>query len=203
MRTEAMGAVALTAAIGLAAMVAFSAPARAADAGNDATARVEASRAMAKAFAQSLQQALQTAIATGGPLAAIEVCNSEAPAIAARQSVEHGAHVSRVSLKPRNPADAPDDWQRAVLTRFNAAAATGEPPAKLETWEVVETDGKPTFRYMRAIPTGEMCLSCHGANIAPELAAKLSELYPGDPARGYAAGDIRGAFSIDQPLAQP
>ncbi|MBL6933600.1 MAG: DUF3365 domain-containing protein, partial [Rhodospirillales bacterium] len=54
---------------------------------------------------------------------------------------------------------------------------------------------------MKAIPTDEKpCLACHGGNISEEVAAKLDDLYPQDKARGYNAGDIRGAFTIRQPM---
>jgi hypothetical protein len=67
--------------------------------------------------------------------------------------------------------------------------------------EFVELDGKNVFRYMKAIPTGEICLNCHGGdNVKPEVEAKLTEFYPDDKARGYSIGDIRGAFSIVQPI---
>jgi len=52
---------------------------------------------------------------------------------------------------------------------------------------------------MKAIPTGEGCLKCHGQNIAPEITAKLKENYPDDKATGFKLGDVRGAFSIIQP----
>jgi hypothetical protein len=56
-------------------------------------------------------------------------------------------------------------------------------------------------RYMKAIPTAaKPCLACHGAKISPEVAAKLDDIYPEDKARGYGAGDIRGAFTIRQPM---
>jgi hypothetical protein len=42
-----------------------------------------------------------------------------------------------------------------------------------------------------------MCLQCHGANIAPPVAAKLAELYPEDQATGFAAGDFRGLFWVE------
>jgi hypothetical protein len=41
-----------------------------------------------------------------------------------------------------------------------------------------------------------MCLGCHGKNIAPEVQAKLDELYPEDQATGFSEGDLRGAFVI-------
>ena len=61
-----------------------------------------------------------------------------------------------------------------------------------------EKDGKRVFRYMKAIPTGALCLNCHGTTLAPEVAAKLHELYPADAATGFNAGDLRGAFTITE-----
>jgi hypothetical protein len=59
---------------------------------------------------------------------------------------------------------------------------------------------KTVFRYMKAIPTAELCVACHGAEIPPDVAAKLEELYPQDKARGFQPGDIRGAFTITRAL---
>ena len=67
-------------------------------------------------------------------------------------------------------------------------------------FETVENNGKKSFRFMKAIPTGEVCLKCHGGNIAPPIRAKLKELYPNDMATGYKLGDVRGAFTITQPM---
>ncbi len=53
---------------------------------------------------------------------------------------------------------------------------------------------------MKAVPTGKVCLSCHGETVAPEVEQKLAELYPDDKARGYKEGDIRGAFVVVKPL---
>ena len=60
-------------------------------------------------------------------------------------------------------------------------------------------DGRRVFRYMKAIGTQPVCTACHGAAIAPGVAAALDDLYPEDRARGFGVGDIRGAFSIVQP----
>jgi hypothetical protein len=53
---------------------------------------------------------------------------------------------------------------------------------------------------MKAIPTAQLCLACHGENIDSITRTRLEKLYPDDQARGYKAGDIRGAFSISQAL---
>ena len=65
---------------------------------------------------------------------------------------------------------------------------------------MVTEGGKSLFRYMKAIPAGELCLTCHGKELAPDLAAKLRELYPDDQATGFSLGEIRGAFTITQPM---
>jgi hypothetical protein len=163
-------------------------------------ARTEAARGVVKAFATELTGRLKQAMETGGPTEAIAVCRTEAPMIAAAQSESSGWEVGRTSLRLRSPDNAPDAWEVAVLEEFAARKAQGQDVAKLERTEIVEADGTRTFRYMKAIPTGEMCTACHGTAIAPEVAASLAELYPEDQATGFAVGDLRGAFTLRQPM---
>ena len=164
----------------------------------DLAPRVEASKAAVMAFASSLKGELQAAMKSGGPVEAIAVCNERAPAIAAAQSAEHNLRVGRTSLKVRNPGNAPDAWERAVLEDFEQRLVAGEDPAQLVRAEVVEGADGREFRFMKAIPTGEVCLACHGKEIRPDVAAKLDELYPQDRARGFEPGDLRGAFTVRQ-----
>lgn len=166
----------------------------------DIEARIAGSRAVAKAFGEDLRTQLVAALKSDGPLAAIEVCNVTAPQIAADQSRDSGWSVGRTSLRLRNPENAPDAWERGVLESFEARKAAGEDPKTLERWEVTESGEGRVFRYMKAIPTAEPCLACHGGDLKPAVAAKLDELYPEDRARGFAIGDIRGAFTIVQPM---
>ncbi len=49
---------------------------------------------------------------------------------------------------------------------------------------------------MKAIPTGPLCLACHGETLAAPVAEKIGELYPADKATGFREGDIRGAFVV-------
>jgi hypothetical protein len=162
--------------------------------------RTAASRAATQAFAGALLGELQAAMAAGGPVAAIEVCSVKAPEIARAQSAATGWTVGRTSLRIRNPANAPDAWERAQLMEFERRQAAGENLATMEVAAVVPADGRPVFRYMKAIPTAEPCLACHGSAVAPDIAARTADLYPEDQARGFAAGDLRGAFTITQPL---
>ena len=157
------------------------------------------SRATVKSFAGSLQGALKGAIQEGGPAHAIPVCNLKAPEIAKGLSVE-GRKVGRTSHRVRNPDNAPDAWEAGILEDFMARAAAGEDLKTMEQTAVVEGAEGPTLRYMKAIPVGEVCLACHGGEIAPEIQARLDETYPEDQATGFALGELRGAFSISKPL---
>ncbi len=163
-------------------------------------ARVAEARSVAKAFLGELKGELAAALEGGGPSAALDVCRRKAPEIAAKHSRETGSRVGRTSLRTRNPANAPDPWERVVLEDFERRAAAGEDPAGLERSEVVGEGGARTFRYMKAIPTGEVCTICHGPDVAPAIREKIREAYPADRATGFRPGEIRGAFTLSRPL---
>ena len=157
-------------------------------------------RGLVKQFGSTLKGQLVDAMKEGGPVNAIEFCNISAPGIAADVAAASHWKVGRTSLKLRSEANTPDAWELKVLKEFEAEKSAGVDPATLEYSEVVEVDGKKSFRYMKAIPTQEACLKCHGATIAPDVEAKLHKLYPNDQARGFNEGDIRGAFTLAKPL---
>lgn len=145
---------------------------------------------------------VQEEIDKGSYHGAIAACNDKAPKMAAAASQQTGWAIRRVSLKNRNPKAVPDAWEQAVLEDFDRRQAAGENPATLEKAEIVTDGGKRTLRYMKALPTQKICLSCHGGDeqISPEVKAKLTELYPKDMATGYTEGRIRGALTVRRPL---
>ncbi|MCK9283086.1 MAG: PAS domain S-box protein [Rhodocyclaceae bacterium] len=73
------------------------------------------------------------------------------------------------SLKPLNPGNAPDAWERSVLRRFERG--------EREIWEISEVDGKPHLRMMRAFIIEKGCLKCHAQ-------------------QGYTLGDVRGGIAV-------
>ena len=161
-----------------------------------ANAQSATAQAAVQAFGAALKGELMQAMQAGGPVNAIEVCNARAPAIAEAVSIEQDVDLYRVSLKPRNPENAPNGWQRDVLVGFEERKAAGEDPAGL-TWQAtVDTPGGREFRYMQAIPTAGLCLNCHGEALAPPVREKIAALYPDDQATGFSEGDIRGAFVV-------
>lgn len=160
----------------------------------------EQARTAVQAFSTTLKAELVAGMQAGGPVAAIEVCHDKAPGIAEAVSLDQGMRLSRVSLKNRNPGNAPNDWQAAVLVDFQERVDSGEDAAGLSWQETVETADGAEYRFMKAIPTGAVCLACHGTALAPEVAARIDDLYPEDKATGFSEGDLRGAFVVTKTL---
>ncbi len=167
---------------------------------NELSAYVASSKQTVGIFAKSLKGTLKAAIKEGGFANGISVCNEKALPIAEKVSKEQGFTIKRISLKNRNPNNAPNDWQKKVLEDFSAKHAKGADLKKMAYAKIVETEGKKQFRFVKAIPTGNLCLKCHGETITPDVEAKLAELYPDDKARGFKLGDLRGAFVITKDL---
>jgi hypothetical protein len=150
-----------------------------------------------KLFGGTLKPELKSALQNGGPAHAIGVCSEKAPEIAKNLSDASGWNIKRVSLKARNSSSAiPDSWEQKVLKQFDERQAKGESAKNMAYSEVV--DGK--YRFMKAQGAGKLCLTCHGAEVKPEVEAALKEKYPDDMARGYSLGQIRGAFSLTKDL---
>ncbi len=158
--------------------------------------RLQASREVVKSFGGQLKGELIGAMQSGGPAAAILVCRDRAPEIAATVAADSGADLGRVGTRVRNPDNAANEWQQAVLDDFAARLQAGEELTGLEYFSAADGGA----RYMKAIGVEGPCLTCHG-DPSGEAAKVLAENYPGDAATGYAPGDLRGAFWVEWPAA--
>ncbi len=161
---------------------------------------ITAARDAANALGAQLKTRLLNAIETGGPIAAIDVCNLEAPEIAANVSDETGLRARRTALRWRNPANAPDDFERTAMESFLSQIETGADPATLELAEIVTGPQGRQLRYMKPIMTGGPCILCHGTDISDEVKTAILARYPDDQATGFAPGEFRGAFTITKDL---
>lgn len=162
------------------------------------------SRALADQLMGELKTELGAAMQRGGPVAAIGVCKTRAPEIASRLSAASGAEVGRTALRVRNPANAPDELERAVLEQFAAELAVAkEPPANPPeaVFELRAARGIE-HRYMRAIPMQPLCVACHGKTIAPDLTAAIRKDYPDDAATGFEPGQLRGGVTVVWPAGR-
>ena len=150
-----------------------------------------------KAFTTELKGELVTAIKTKGLSHAVNVCKEKAPEIAQSLSTD-GWTVGRTSLKTRNHKNVPDQWETQILQTFDADLKSGTPASSLAASNINEE----AFRFMKAIPTGQVCLACHGQQVDPELMKTIQDNYPKDTATRFTLEDIRGAFTLTKELSE-
>ncbi|MFA5939974.1 MAG: DUF3365 domain-containing protein [Sinimarinibacterium sp.] len=162
-------------------------------------ARLIESRALVATLGSELRDALTGAIKSDGPARAISVCQFEAPAIAARIG-RADVRVGRTALRVRNPGNAADVDQRRILSDFERRLAAGEAPDGIEQFDQTYKGGA---RYMKAIVTQPMCVTCHGPTLAPEVATVIKSRYPDDEAVGFTPGSLRGAFVVEWRASEP
>ncbi|MEW6648014.1 MAG: diguanylate cyclase [Pseudomonadota bacterium] len=106
------------------------------------------------------------------------------PAYMTRQLTDVVAELSQLrlhltSLKPLNPNNAPDSWERSQLEKFERG--TGE------VSELVGQGAQAIFRFIAPLRVQQPCLKCHEH-------------------QGYRLGDIRGGVSVSfaaAPLLAP
>ena len=171
--------------------------------GEDVRVLADESRKAADALLAQVRGELVKALETSGPLRAIVACKYGVPEMSSFMSRKTGWRVSRVSLKPRNPAlGAPDAWEQRVLASFEQRQARGEKGDAMEFGEVVHEPSGRFFRYMKALPLVPLCMNCHGPaeSLSEAVRAQLSIEYPHDRAVGHQIGQIRGGVTVKRPL---
>ena len=158
------------------------------------------SKVVIKQLATELKATLSSKMKSDGPIAALEVCQLQAPQITTKVSDSNNIQIRRTSSKVRNSNNAPDNWEQMILASFQKQKEAGAEIKTLEHGEIIEENGQKYYRFMKAIPTQAVCMKCHGSQIEPNLQKKINALYPNDKAVGFSKGDIRGAFTVKTPL---
>lgn len=133
---------------------------------------------------KNLKRALTKAMEQG-PVEAVTACHAVAPAVTKGASSQV-AKVGRTSHKLRNPSNAPKLWMQPLLQGYLSTPDQMEP-------KVVALDDH-TVGYVEPIYLQPMCVTCHGNAIAPDVQARIDELYPADEATGFEPGRFRGVF---------
>lgn len=84
--------------------------------------------------------------------------------------LSEGVSFRSISLKPINPGNTADDWERVALLQMEKGVK--------EVGELTALDnGQPVFRYLAPLWVTKECLGCHGD-------------------QGYVPGQLRGGVSI-------
>ncbi|MDT7525660.1 DUF3365 domain-containing protein [Pseudidiomarina sp. GXY010] len=134
-------------------------------------------KAMSKALGSQLSATLMKAMQEQGPVHGIQVCNEQAPVIAAAVNAANQgdtkAVVSRTALRVRNTNNAPTAEQRAVLEYFQAQMNQGETAPELM---FSSSDGNQY--YMKAIVMQPQCAACHGGSVSQKLRKQYKRSIP-------------------------
>ena len=132
-----------------------------------------------------LKKRLMEVVSTDGLPAAIAVCKGDAPRLAKEVSKERALSIGRTSHRLRNTANQPPAWAKALVEDKIAD------PTYLTS--------RDSLAALLPIPTGPMCLNCHGPEdgIAADVKKALNEQYPDDQATGFEEDDLRGWFWVE------
>ena len=136
-------------------------------------------------LASTLKGELMAAIQTGGPVHAIQVCNTRAPEIAADVARDQDVQIGRDAQRRRNPDNTGPDW--AELYQSSEISS-----------EIACENGEGGMGFAFPIMLEGACVLCHGTEeqIPDAVQTAISDLYPDDHATGFAPGDHRGWFWV-------
>lgn len=143
---------------------------------------MEAVQTMGKRLLGRLEHALDE----GDPAAAVEVCRTQAPAIARAVASEYDLRIGRTSYRLRNPANVPPPWAKGLVERR----------VEQPTWLAGPGGRLAGLLPIRLKPE---CGMCHGPQeeIDPKVRTALARWYPEDAATGFHPGDLRGWFWVE------
>jgi hypothetical protein len=158
----------------------------------DEAAYLKKGDSLVKITFDTLRNSLLRAIGEKGPAGALRFCNAEASSISSAYAAA-GVAIGRVSDRNRNPRNAlsPGDalqWKQYLQLL-----------AKHDSLRSVVVYHDSAVHYYKPIFIQPMCLSCHGTAgeaLSNDLIPVIDSLYPGDKAKGYRAGDLRGMWHI-------
>jgi hypothetical protein len=161
---------------------------------------IDAVKAVGQKASATLLQALggnlKKHLKAGGPMAAFGFCSDNAYTLTEEvdRSLGDDVSVKRISLKYRNPANAPQGSEKAILESLQTLKANAVVLPKA----VVEVVGDGTYKYYKPLLISkEACLKCHGdLGKTSELAKAIGARYPEDKATGYKMNDLRGAIVV-------
>ncbi len=150
---------------------------------------------VSKSLLQTLGGNLKKHLKANGPEDALHFCANNAYDLTKQVSDKYGKKidVKRISLKPRNPSNAPSKAEKMILEKLEASyKETGKPQP------VVVEEKDKTIVYKPLVIKKKACIICHGdvAKNNPKLYKKIKSIYPNDKATGYKMGDLRGAIVV-------
>jgi len=155
-------------------------------------------KAAIKNMGQTLQAEMKKNMKSGGALKAAQFCSKEATNIEKdiNSKYKKGVTVKRVSLKYRNPENAPTDDEAMVLKQMQRKLKDHKNKPSMKVMKIADNYYKV---YKPIFVNKKVCLKCHGDSKHRDQKAykEIKKAYPHDKAKGYKIGDFRGAFVVE------
>ena len=146
-----------------------------------------------------MRKKLTLSIQQYGLAGSMNVCAKEAPAVITDLEKTFGLTIKRTALNVRNPLNAPDPEEKALLEKLVGMLKNGEAlPQDATLFSETEKDKERILRFYKPVMMQGSCVGCHGTpdKIPADVKKALAASYPKDKAVGYKEGDLRGIISI-------
>ncbi|MDA3942882.1 MAG: DUF3365 domain-containing protein [Bacteroidetes bacterium] len=154
----------------------------------------EQGKTIVKATFKALSAQLKSALQQEGVPFALSFCNVAALPITDSLAKLYQVDIKRVSLRNRNPDNAPTAMEKSLLQSIDKLAVASYDGL---TMVVRDQDENPVF--VQPIVVADNCLQCHG-NVKTQIGETnyelIKSLYPNDLATGYQVGDLRGIWRV-------
>ncbi|HIC42896.1 MAG TPA: DUF3365 domain-containing protein [Sulfurimonas sp.] len=156
---------------------------------------IDAGDKVSSALLKQLSSKLKNELQENGLIAAVRFCHENAYTLTEEINLHQlkGLNVRRISLKQRNPANAPKSDEEETLKQMQALLEQN----KLPPFLVKKTPTGHKY-YKPLVIKKAVCLKCHGdISKNKELSSFMQEHYPQDKAINYKMNDLRGAILVD------
>jgi len=159
---------------------------------------LDTSRYLSQQAFQALSSVLMAQVQAVGPDGAVAFCNERALPLTDSVAQHHGISIRRVASKYRNPANAANAEETALLAEWEKAMAALEQPKPrwFDRGDRIDWYGAITIPNPR-------CLDCHGllkeGDIHTKTLAQIRKFYPNDKAVNFELGNLRGMWKISYP----
>ncbi len=156
--------------------------------------KIQAKKAFMK-MGKTLQANMKKNMKQGGAKQAAHFCSQEAVGLENKinKSYKNNIKVKRISLKYRNPKNAPTPDELKVLQEIQNRLTNHKKVPKM----IVKKISKNSYKvYKPLFITKNVCLKCHGTDKTIDKNAYkiIKQTYTDDKAINYKKGDFRGAF---------
>lgn len=151
--------------------------------------------AASAALLQKLGGEVKKNMEASGPVKTVEFCSLHALSMTDQIAGESGTQIKRLTLKERNPVNAAEGDEKALLQKWEEMVKNGQ---NLPSHELKKAKNGKIVYYKPLLINNEACLKCHG-NIAADtpLDKAIKSTYPEDKATGYKMGDLRGMIKVE------